>query len=150
MYGLLVKNLPTVLQCGRPGFDPWVREDPLEKEMATQSSSLAWRVPWAEDPGGLPSPVAKSRTRLSDFTSLWGMRVASLEWVIRECLLECSDFASETWMKRKVEDTEKKMILTWSDALICPPINFIPVLSASHTFHPALSWWQLKPVGSWV
>ena len=29
------------------------REDPLEKEMATYSSILAWRIPWIEEPGGL-------------------------------------------------------------------------------------------------
>ena len=28
-------------------------EDPLEKEMATHSSILAWRIPWSEEPGGL-------------------------------------------------------------------------------------------------
>ena len=28
-------------------------EDPLEKEMATNSSTLAWRIPWTEEPGGL-------------------------------------------------------------------------------------------------
>ena len=37
----------------------WVRslgqEDPLEEEMATHSSILAWKIPWTEDPGGLPS-----------------------------------------------------------------------------------------------
>ena len=37
----------------------WVRsqgqEDPLEKEMATHSSILAWRIPWMEEPGGLQS-----------------------------------------------------------------------------------------------
>ena len=37
----------------------WVRslgrEDPLEKEMATHSSTLAWRIPWREEPGGLQS-----------------------------------------------------------------------------------------------
>ena len=42
-----------------PGSDPWVRslgrEDPLEKEMATHSSILAWRIPWTEEPGGLQS-----------------------------------------------------------------------------------------------
>ena len=32
------------------------REDPLEKEMATHSSLLAWRIPWTEEPGGLYSP----------------------------------------------------------------------------------------------
>ena len=31
------------------------REDPLEKEMATHSSILAWRIPWTEEPGGLKS-----------------------------------------------------------------------------------------------
>ena len=30
-------------------------EDPLEKEMATHSSVLAWRIPWSEEPGGLQS-----------------------------------------------------------------------------------------------
>ena len=29
------------------------REDPLEEEMATHSSILAWRIPWTEEPGGL-------------------------------------------------------------------------------------------------
>ena len=31
------------------------REDPLEKEMATHSGILAWRIPWTEEPGGLQS-----------------------------------------------------------------------------------------------
>ena len=34
------------LQCGRPGFDPWVGKIPLEKREATHSSILAWRIPW--------------------------------------------------------------------------------------------------------
>ena len=41
---------------------------PLEKEMATLSSILAWRIPWTEEPGGLQSTGSQSRTRLSDFT----------------------------------------------------------------------------------
>ena len=39
--------------------ETWVqflgRKDPLEEEMATHSSSLAWRIPWTEEPGGLSS-----------------------------------------------------------------------------------------------
>ena len=31
------------------------QEDPLEKEMATHSSTLAWKIPWMEEPGGLQS-----------------------------------------------------------------------------------------------
>ena len=45
-------------------------EDPLEKEMVTHSSILAWRIPWTEKPGRLQSTGLQSRTRLSDFTSL--------------------------------------------------------------------------------
>ena len=46
-------------------------EDPLEKEMATHSSTLAWRIPWREEPGRLlVHGVAKSRTQLSNFTLL--------------------------------------------------------------------------------
>ena len=40
-----------------------------EKAMAPHSSTLAWKIPWTEEPGGLQfHGVAKSRTRLSDFT----------------------------------------------------------------------------------
>ena len=44
------------------------REVPLEKEMATHSSTLAWRIPRTEEPGGLQSTGSQSRTRLSNFT----------------------------------------------------------------------------------
>ena len=37
------------------GLTPLGQEDPLEKEMATHSSILAWEIPWAEDPGRLQS-----------------------------------------------------------------------------------------------
>ena len=42
-------------------------EDPLEKEMATHSSILAWEIPWTEEPGGLQSTgLQKSLTQLSN------------------------------------------------------------------------------------
>ena len=41
-------------------------EDPLEKEMATHASILAWRVPWTEESGATMHRVAKSGTRLSE------------------------------------------------------------------------------------
>ena len=40
-------------QCGEDRFDPKGQEDPLEKEMATHSSILAWEIPWAEELGEL-------------------------------------------------------------------------------------------------
>ena len=43
------------------------QEDPLEKEMATHSSILAWKIPWTEEPGRLQNMGSKkSQTRLSD------------------------------------------------------------------------------------
>ena len=47
-----VKNLPAVQETW-VNFLGW--EDPLEKEMATHSSILAWRIPWTEELGGLQS-----------------------------------------------------------------------------------------------
>ena len=47
-------RLPMQVRHKRRQFDPF-REDPLEKGMATQSSILALRIPWTEEPGGLQS-----------------------------------------------------------------------------------------------
>ena len=47
----MVKNLPAVQETQVR----FLGEDPLEKEMATHSSILAWSIPWTEDPGGLQS-----------------------------------------------------------------------------------------------
>ena len=47
-----IKRLPA-MQETRVQYLGW--EDPLEKEMATHSSILAWRIPWTEEPGGLYS-----------------------------------------------------------------------------------------------
>ena len=44
-------------------FDPWVGRS-LEEEMATHSSILAWKIPWTEEPGGLPSTGPHSQTWL--------------------------------------------------------------------------------------
>ena len=55
----LVKNVPEM-------WETQVRclgwENPLEKEMATHSSFLAWRIPWTEEPGGLQSIGLQSDT----------------------------------------------------------------------------------------
>ena len=53
----MVENLPAMQET-------WVQslgqEEPLEEEMATHSSILAWRIPWTEEPGGLLSMVLQS------------------------------------------------------------------------------------------
>ena len=59
----IVKCLPAVQET-------WVQslgwEDPLEKEMATHSSILAWKISWTEEPGGLQSLGSQSQARLND------------------------------------------------------------------------------------
>jgi len=42
------------------------QEDALEKEMATHSSILAWKIPWTEEPGRLQSMGSQTQTQLSD------------------------------------------------------------------------------------
>ena len=57
----MVKSLPAIRET-----QVWSlgREDPLEKEMATHSSILAWRIPWTEEPAGLQSMESRSQTQL--------------------------------------------------------------------------------------
>ena len=73
MFMLVVKNLPAnageMQETQVPSLS---REDPLEKEMATQPKILAWKIPWTEEPGGLQSmEFQKSQTRLSVHTHAW-------------------------------------------------------------------------------
>ena len=53
-------------QCSRLRFDPWVGKIPLEKELATHSSILAWEVPWTESGGQQSMGLQKSHIRLSN------------------------------------------------------------------------------------
>ena len=52
---LVVKNLPARARDKTGRFPSLGSEDPLEEDMATHSSVLAWRLPWTEEPGGLQS-----------------------------------------------------------------------------------------------
>ena len=60
----MVKRLPTMREAQVRSLG---QEDPLEKEMATHSSTLAWKIQWMEEPGTLQG-IAKSWTPLNDFT----------------------------------------------------------------------------------
>ena len=59
----MVKNLPAM-------WETWVQflsqEDPLERGMPIHSSSLAWKIPWTEEPGGQQSMESQSQTGVSD------------------------------------------------------------------------------------
>ena len=81
-----VKRLPAMQEIQSLG-----QEDPLEKEMATHSSILAWRIPRMEESGGLQSTGSQSRTRLSDFIFFFSLTVvhqASLSIINSQGLLK--------------------------------------------------------------
>ena len=59
----MIKNLPAMQEILVQSLD---QEDPLEKEMATHSSILAWEIPWTEEPGQLQSMGSQR----ADVTSL--------------------------------------------------------------------------------
>ena len=59
----MVKRLPGMRETRVWSLGP---EDPLEKEMATHSSILAWRLPGTEEPGELQSMELQSQTQLSE------------------------------------------------------------------------------------
>ena len=60
-----VKRLPTMWETRVQSLG---QEDLLEKEIATHSSILAWKIPWMEELGRLQSMGSQSLTQLSDFT----------------------------------------------------------------------------------
>ena len=69
-----VKNRPAMQELQEMWIQSLGREDPLEEDMATHSSFLAWRIPWMEEPGGLQSRgAAKTWTQLSSHTHTYTM-----------------------------------------------------------------------------
>ena len=62
----MVKNLLAKRELQETRVRSLDQDDPLEKEMATHSSILPWKIPWTEEPGGLQSIGSQSRTRLSE------------------------------------------------------------------------------------
>ena len=109
----MVKRLSTMQET-------WVQslgqEDALEKEMAIYSSTIAWKIPWTEEPGRLHvvHGVAKSRTRLSDFTSLHAPRQASL---VAQTVKNLPAM-QETWVRSLGwEDSLEKGVATHSSIL---------------------------------
>ena len=63
-----VKNLPAMQETQQMRVLSLGQEDPLEKEMATHSSILAWETPWTEEPGGLQPKGQQSHTHWNTHT----------------------------------------------------------------------------------
>ena len=99
----MIKNLPEMQETQIRSLG-W--ENPLEKGMAIHSSTLAWRIPWTEEPGRLPSTGSK-RVRQDWVTNIWIFPGSS------------DDKASATMQETQVqslgqEDLLKKEMVTYS------------------------------------
>ena len=102
LYQVMIQGFPCSsvgeihLQCRRPRFDSWVRflgqEDPLEKEISTRSSIIAWKIPWTENPWGL-QPMGSQELGLVTKPPPLGSPVvrtplpSGKEWVLPSCPL---------------------------------------------------------------
>ena len=64
----MVKNLPAMQELQETQARSLGQEDPLEEDMATHSSIVAWRTPWTEEPGGLQSIGLQSQTQLKQLS----------------------------------------------------------------------------------
>ena len=87
----MVKNLPAMQQTRVRSLG---REDPLEKDMAPHSSTLAWRIPWIEEPGRLQS-MGSRRVRHDWATSL--SRTVSEEFWTGTLIWPPKDSFSSCW-----------------------------------------------------
>ena len=90
------------LQCGRSWFNPFLWKDLLEKEMATHSSTPAWKIPWTEEPRRLQS-VGSQRVRRDWATSLFIIESLDLP---RHLLAE---LLSDTGKARHLTGTAKSL-----------------------------------------
>ena len=75
----MVKNPPAIVGDSSVQSLGW--EDPLEMEMATHFSILAWDIPWTEEPGRPQSLGSYSSTRLSTYTLASIRTVYNMTWI---------------------------------------------------------------------
>ena len=104
----MVKGLPAMQESLVQSLG---QEDPLEKEMATLSSILAWKIPWTEEPGGLQSMGSQSDTteQLHFHTSTY-LRSSSNKFKSRHCYINFINQNRET--KRK----SSPKVIDWKSA----------------------------------
>ena len=133
----MVKNLPAVQET-------WLQflggEDPLEKEMATHCSILAWKVPWTKEPGGLQS-MGSQRVRHDWATNLQHLHF-QLSSVAQSCPTLCDPTNRSTpglpVHHQLLEFTQTHVIesaMPASHLILCRPISSCPQsLPASGSF----------------
>ena len=155
------KNLPAMQETWVQSLD-W--EDPLEEEMATHSSILAWRIPWTEEPGGLQSMMLQRvgydwvTNTLQCLTYAWGPLEACHS--VRDVVLKQIDFKQDLTLSFISNLTWNKFLtqfLTWAALSVemGKPVAYFRELQESNewTCHPAPCWMHnehVKHVGSFL
>src|SRR5574337_69122 len=90
LFYVLTTDVGEMVESLSAMWETWVRslgwEDPLEKEVATHSSILAWKIPWMEEPGGLQS-MGLQRVRHKLATRAYTPRKPELK---ETCVPQCS------------------------------------------------------------
>ena len=143
----MVKNLPAMQET-----QVWFlgREDPLEKGMATHSSFLAWRIPWTEEPGGLPSMVLQgvrhdwaTKHTANWLGNIWSWLLRG-NWIFLETRLEeekamATHSSTLAWKIPWTEETgrlqsmgSQKVGHDWATSLLLLhlPFTFYPIVFA--------------------
>ena len=116
----MVKSLPVIQETRVQSLD---RKYPLEKEMATHSSFLAWRIPWTEEPGGPWSPD------YSQFSS-----VQLLSWVQRlvtPCTAACQASLSITSSRSLLKLMSVESVMPSNHLILCRPLLLLPSIFPS-------------------
>ena len=138
------------VKCLSTMLETWVQslrwEDPLEKEMATHSSILAWKIPWTEEPGGLQSlGWQKSWTWLSNSTTTNCVsRFPSLmRWAF------CNHLRA--WIEQKSGGRENSFfLLDWVGGTLV--FSCLWADSDSSAFNVSYQWhiWFFRSSGLWI
>ena len=122
--GSVVKNPPAIPERHVQSLG-W--EDPLEKEMATHSSSLAWEISWTEEPGGLQSMGPQSLT-LSSVQSLSRVRLSATPWIAA-----CHASLYIIISRSSVKLTSIESVMPSSHLILRRPLLLLPPIPPSIT-----------------
>ena len=104
-----VKHLPAMQETWVRSL---VREVPLEKEMATHSSILAWRIPWIEEPGGLQS-IGSRRVGHDWASSLHFTSMSYLQSFYKQSRLENKNYLPFTWFWKPHQRLTEHLTVFW-------------------------------------
>ena len=107
-------------------------EDPLEKEMAINSSTIAWKIPWTEKPGRLQSMrVSKSRTRLSNFTLNLQFSHSVMSDSVTPWITAHQAYLSITNARSSLRLTSIESVMPSSHLILCSPLLLLPPIPPS-------------------